>query len=322
MDDLQVKAHAAGVALKKKNSFGARLFKSRILLLMCTPAILFFLVFAYIPMPGAYVAFVNYVFSRGIFGSQFVGFENFRFLLLSGDLVRLTANTILYNLAFIFIGNIVQIFIALLLNELASKWFKKLSQAIMFFPHFISYVLIGLFAYSILNYDYGLLNKFLQSVGLAPLEVYSMPAAWPFIIIFTALWQGTGYGSIIYFAAIMGIESEILEAATIDGANRLQRIRFVLLPCLKPTFIILVLFSLGGIMRGNFGLFYNLVGTSNSLLFKTTDIIDTYVFRSLTHENNFSISSAAGLYQSVIGFVFVVTANWLVKKIEPEYSLF
>ncbi|WP_091225459.1 sugar ABC transporter permease [Paenibacillus sp. BC26] len=299
-----------------------RLWNNRTLLLMCVPAILFFAIFAYLPMPGLYLAFIRYNYTDGIFKSAFIGMDNFRFLVMTGDLWRLTANTILYNLAFIILGNFLQIFIAILLNELRKKWFKKVSQTIMFLPFFISFVIIGLIAYNILSYDYGMLNSILKTIGADPVKTYSNPHVWPFIIIITYLWQSTGYGSIVYFAAIMGLDSEIVEASEIDGANALQRIRYIVLPWLKPTFIILLLFSLGGVLRGNFGLFYNLVGANNTSLYATTDIIETYVFRSLMNNFNFSMGSAVSLYQSVFGFVVVLTANWLVKKTSPDNSLF
>ncbi|WP_412964257.1 ABC transporter permease [Metabacillus niabensis] len=298
------------------------MWKNRTLLLMCLPAIIFFAIFAYLPMPGLYLAFVNYDYSRGIFESAFVGLENFRFLIMTGDLWKLTFNTVAYNLAFIILGNFLQIGVAIMLNELRSKWFKKVSQTIMFLPHFISAVLIGLLAYNILSYDYGTLNSFLKSIGMDPVQTYSNPAIWPYIIVVTFLWQSTGYGSIVYFAAIMGLDKSILEAAEIDGANAFQRIRYIIIPWLKPTFIILLLFSLGGVLRGNFGLFYNLVGANNTMLYESTDIIETYVFRTLMTNFNFSLGSAVSLYQSVFGFIIVITANWLVKKFSPENSLF
>nr|WP_240633302.1 ABC transporter permease subunit [Paenibacillus montanisoli] len=289
---------------------------------MCAPAILFFAIFAYLPMPGLYLAFIQYNYTDGIFKSAFIGLDNFRFLVMTGDLWRLTFNTIAYNLAFIVLGNFLQIFIAILLNELRKKWFKKVSQTIMFLPFFISFVIIGLIAYNILSFDYGLLNNILTSLGMEPVKAYSNPHVWPFIIVITYLWQSTGYGSIVYFASIMGLDSEVVEAAEIDGANALQRIRYIVLPWLKPTFIILLLFSLGGVLRGNFGLFYNLVGANNTSLYATTDIIETYVFRSLMNNFNFSMGSAVSLYQSVFGFIVVITANWLVKKASPDNSLF
>jgi putative aldouronate transport system permease protein len=289
---------------------------------MCTPAILFFLVFSYIPMPGAYIAFTDFKYNLGIFGSKFVGFDNFRFLVISGKLWQLTRNTILYNLAFIILGNMLQIFIAVLLNEIRHRWFKKVTQSIMFLPYFISAVLVGFLAYGILNYDYGFIPNLVKALGGNPPKFYSNPMVWPVIIVLVNLWQSTGYGSIVYFATIMGIDTTIYEAAEIDGANAIQKIRYIILPSLKPTAVILILFSIGGILKGNFGLFYNLVGTSNAALQPATDIIETYVFRSLMNQFNFSYSAAAGLYQSAVGFVIVMTANWIAKKIEAEYALF
>lgn len=299
-----------------------RFWNNKTLLLMCVPAIALFIIFAYLPMPGLYLAFINYNYSDGIFKSPFVAFDNFRFLVINGDLWRLSFNTVAYNLVFIVLGNVLQIFVAILLNEIRRKWFKKITQTLMFLPHFISAVLIGLIAYNVLSYDYGLLNSILESLGMEPVKTYSDPKIWPFIIVLTFLWQSTGYGSIVYFAAIMGLDNEIIEASEIDGANAFQRIIYIVLPWLKPTFIILMLFSLGGILKGNFGLFFNLVGANNTALYPTTDIIETYVFRSLMTNFNFSIGSAVSLYQSVFGFAVVLTANWLVKKASPENSLF
>lgn len=299
-----------------------KLYESRVLLFMCIPAILYFLIFCYLPMPGAYIAFTDFNYKAGIFKSKFVGFDNFQFLFQSGKLWLLTRNTILYNLAFIVLGNMMQIFIAILLNEIRIRWFKKISQTIMFLPYFISAVLVGLLAYNILNYDFGFLNTILKQFGQNPVKVYSTPAAWPFIIVLVNLWQQTGYGSIVYFAAICGIDAAMIEAAEVDGANVLQRIGYIILPCLKPTAIILFLFAIGGIMKGNFGLFYNLVGSSNSMLFPATDIIETFVYRTLMNNFNFPYAAAAGLYQSVFGFVIVMICNGIVRKIDTEYALF
>ncbi|MDR2537906.1 MAG: ABC transporter permease subunit [Treponema sp.] len=306
----------------KSRSLGKRLWDCKTLILMCTPAILFFIVFSYIPMPGAYIAFTDFKYNLGIFGSKFVGFENFRFLFITGKLWELTRNTVLYNIAFIFLGNFLQIFVAILLNEIRGRWFKKVSQTIMFLPYFISAVLVGFLAYSILNYDFGFIPNVVKALGGDAPRFYGTPAVWPFIIVLVQLWQSTGYGSIVYFAAIMGIDTTIYEAAEIDGANAIQRIRYIILPSLKPTAVILILFSIGGILKGNFGLFYNLVGTSNAALQPYTDIIETYVYRSLMNQFNFSYSAAVGLYQSVFGFCIVMAANWIIKKIEKDYALF
>lgn len=306
---------------KSKLTFFQKVKRYRTLLLMCTPAIIFFLAFSYAPMPGIYVAFVKYNYRDGIFGSKFVGLNNFKFLIQSGKLLELTKNTILYNLAFIILGNVLAVFVAILLNELRSKWFKKVSQTMMFLPYFISQVLVGILVYNLLNYDYGFVNSILTSLGLEKWGPYSDPNVWPVLLVIIYLWQQTGYNSVVYFAAIMGIDQETIEAAKVDGANGFQKIRYIILPSLKPTIVILLLFALGGIVKGNFGLFYNIIGT-NSLLYPTTDIIETFVYRATITEFNFATASSVGLYQSIIGFVTVMVSNFVVKKIEPDYSLF
>ena len=313
----------SGVAAVKtpQKPFWKKVKDSRTLLLMCLPAVLFFIVFNYCPLPGVYMAFTNYNFRDGIFGSPFVGFKNFEFLFRSGELWNLTRNTVLYNLAFILIGNVLQITLAIMLNEIGNKMFKKVSQTLMFLPYFISVVLIGAIAFNILNYDTGALNSLIRACGGNPIKIYSKAGIWPLIIILCNLWQQTGYGSVVYFAAICGIDSGMIEAAEVDGATSWQRIRYIILPSLKPTFIILLLFALGGIMKGNFGLFWNLVG-NNSQLYSTTNIIETFVYRAMMSQNNFATSSAVGLYQSVFGFALVMFSNWLVKRIDPDYALF
>lgn len=303
------------------NSVWRGMRHSRTLLLMCLPAIVFFLVFAYGPMPGAYIAFTNFNYRDGIFGSPFVGFKNFEFLIKSGQLWMLTRNTILYNLAFILIGNVLQIALAIMLNEIRSKYFKKVSQTLMFLPYFVSVVLIGVIAFNLLNFDTGVVNSLIVQSGGDPLRLYSEAGAWPFIIVLAHLWQSTGYGSIVYFAAIMGLDDSMFEAAAIDGASAWQRIRYIIIPSLKPTFFILLLFSLGGIMRGNFGLFWNLVG-NNAQLYATTDIIETSVYRMLLSQNNFTSSTAVGLYQSLFGFVLILVVNGIMRRINPDYALF
>lgn len=305
----------------KKRTFWQNVVKYRVLILMCLPAIVFFFAFSYMPLPGIWVAFVKYKYRLGIFKSPFVGLKNFEFLYTSGKLLELTKNTILYNLAFIILGNLVAILMAILLNEVRSKKFKKVSQTMMFLPYFISHVLVGFLVYNMLNYDNGFVNTILTSLGLERWGPYSDARVWPPIIIIVQLWQVTGYNSVVYFAAIMGIDSEIIEAARVDGANGFQKIRHIILPCLKPTMIILLLFAMGGIVKGNFGLFYNIIG-SNSLLYPTTDIIETYVYRAIIKDFNFSTASAIGLYQSIIGFFMVMGCNFVVKKIDSDYSLF
>ena len=312
------------VMKRKKNgemTFIQKVVKYRILLLMCLPAIVFFFLFNYVPLPGIYVAFVKYNYRDGIFGSKFVGLQNFEFLASSGKLLTLTRNTILYNIAFILLGNFLAVFVAILLNEMRSKWFKKVSQTLMFLPYFISQVLVGILVFNLLNYDTGFVNGILTSLGMERWQPYADPKVWPVLLVVIYLWQQTGYNSVVYFASIMGIDGEMMEAAKVDGANGFQRIRYIILPSLKPTIVILLLFALGGIVKGNFGLFYNIVGT-NPILYETTDIIETYVYRATMTDFNFMTASAVGLYQSIVGFVIVMVVNYIVKRIEPDYSLF
>ena len=308
----------------KQLTLWEKIVRHRILILMCLPAIIYFIAFSYAPLPGIWVAFVKYNYRDGIFGSKFIGLDNFEFLATSEKLLELTKNTVLYNLAFILLGNFLAVFVAILLNEIQSKWFKKASQTVMFLPYFISQVLVGILVFYLLNYDTGLVNGILRNLGVAEESLwqpYSTPGVWPVLLVIIYLWQQTGYNSVVYFAAICGIDAEMMEAAKVDGANGFQRIRYILLPSLKPTIVVLLLFALGGIVKGNFGLFYNVVGT-NPLLYSTTDIIETYVYRATVAEFNFSRASAVGLYQSVIGFVIVMAVNTIVKKIDPDYSLF
>ena len=305
----------------KKPSILRLIVQNRTLILMCVPAIVFFFVFSYMPMPGAYIAFTNFQYNKGIWASPFVGLQNFKFLFQSGQLGLLLRNTILYNLAFIVLGNVLQLTFAILLNEVQSKRYKKVTQSMMFLPYFISDVLVSLLVYNLLNYDYGFISNLVRALGGEMPKVYQMAGAWPIIIVLVNLWKGTGYGTVVYFAAITGMDSSMLEAAQIDGANGFQRIRYIILPTLKPTVVILFLFAIGGILKGNFGLFYNLVG-NNSMLFGTTDIIETYVYRSMMNSFNFSQSSAVGLFQSVVGFFIVIGANAFVKKLDPDYALF
>lgn len=306
---------------KHFKSFSHELVKKRVMFLMLLPTVLFFLIFSYIPMPGAYVAFVDYNINKGIFGSNFIGLKNFEFLAKTGQLWTITKNTLLYNLAFLLVGNLTQIVLAIMLSEVKCKWFKKLSQSVILLPYFISMVIVGYFAYNLFNYDYGFINSLLNSLGFESHQFYSDQGIWKYIIVAFKVWNGTGYGMIIYLATITGIGGDIYEAAALDGARATQRIRYITLPLLKPTAILLILFGLGGILKGSFDLFYNLIG-NNSILYAQTDIIDTYVFRSLMGQFNFSLSAAVGFYQSLFGLFFVLTVNLIVKKIEPEYALF
>lgn len=315
------------VGAKKRNPFHtfAREVRNHwVLFLMILPAIVYFFIFCYIPMPGAYIAFVNYNAGKGIFGSPFIGFQNFAYLIKTGQLWLITKNAILYNFAFLALGNVLQIVFAIMLSEITSKLFKRVSQSVMLLPYFISYVIVGVFAYNFFNYDSGFINGIITALGGEPYSFYTEPGIWKYLIVIFKLWHDTGYGVIIYLATISGIDTSIYEAAVIDGATTRQRILRITVPLLKPTFILLFIFGLGGILRGSFDLFYNLI-RNNSLLFPQTDIIDTFVFRSLAGgggQFNFAQGAAAGLYQSLFGLVLVLLVNTIIRKVDPENALF
>ncbi|TCW35228.1 putative aldouronate transport system permease protein [Thermohydrogenium kirishiense] len=330
MDNIDtISKEASDIYKNKKNDnfikgFIKDIRKNKTLYLMILPALCLFFVFSYLPMIGIYYAFTRYNFALGLLRSPFIGFKNFEFLFEGGKNAiawLLTRNTVLYNLAFIFIGNIMQIAVAVVISELVGKIYKKFAQSVMFLPYFISYVLVGVFAYNMFNYEFGSVNTLLHSLGKQSIDFYSSPGYWKYIIVFFNVWKGLGYGSVIYLAAIMGIDREIYEAADIDGCNIFQRIRYLTLPLLKPTFIMLVLFSLGGILRGQFDLFWQLVG-NNGALFEATDIIDTYVYRTLTVNFDVGMGTAAGLYQSFFGLIIILTVNFIIKKIDEDYALF
>ncbi len=304
-----------------KSGFWHDVKKYRALLLMLAPAVLFFLLFAYVPMAGIILAFKQYNYSGGIFGSPWNGLDNFRFFFESGDAWRVTRNTALYNLAFIIVNNLLQIMAAILLFEVAGKWFRKITQSMLFLPYFISWVVVGAIAYNMFNYNVGTLNVALGWLGLEKVDIYNTAAYWPFILVAVTAWKALGYGTIMYLAAITSIDTEMYEAAEIDGANIFQRIFKITIPNLMPTLIILMLLAIGNIFRGDFGMFYNMIG-NNSMLFSATDVIDTFVFRSLTTNNEIGMSAAAGFYQSLLGFATILLANYAVRKYDKDRALF
>ncbi len=290
------------------------------LTLMVLPAILYFFVFSYLPMVGLAMAFQKYTYTKGIF-SDFVGLDNFKFLFVSGDVVRITRNTILYNLAFIVVNLVLQLVCAIAISEFTSRRFEKVTQSMMFLPYFLSWVVVSAIAYNIFNYEYGLLNNILKSLKQEPINVYMKTAWWPVIIVLFNTWKSLGYGVIIYVAAIMGIDQELYEAAKIDGANVVQRITKITLPMLRSTIVTLLLLNISRAVRGDFNMFFNLVG-NNSFLYSKTDIIETYVYRALIHTGDVGMGAAASFYQSVIGFVLIITVNGIIKKLQPDYALF
>jgi putative aldouronate transport system permease protein len=295
--------------------------KNKFLLLMVLPGIIFFLIFAYLPMIGIVIAFQKFSAVKGILGSDFIGLQNFRFFLGSKDFFRVTFNTLFLNAVFIIVNTSISILIAILLSEINSKLFKKISQSIVILPHFISWTVIALLAEALLSTDSGFINNTLTSFGIEKIQFYRNASLWPWLLTAFNAWQGAGFGSIVYLAAITAIDQEIYEAAKIDGASRFQSILKITMPLLRPTVVLLLILATGKIFNGNFGMIYALVG-SNSLLYPTTDIIDTYVYRQLMELGDLGMSSAAALYQSVMGFLMVVIANKIAKKLSPESAIY
>ncbi|KRF11193.1 ABC transporter permease [Paenibacillus sp. Soil787] len=298
-----------------------RLKSKKTLLFMIAPAVLYFLLFSYVPMAGIVLAFKQYRYDLGIMNSPWVGFDNFKFFFMTGDAFKVTRNTMLYNAAFILINNVLQIVVAILMAEIGSKLFRKTAQTLMFLPYFLSWVVVGAVAYNLFNYEHGTVNTLLRSLHIPELDIYTTPEYWKYILVFFSAWKAVGYGAVFYMASILSIDRETYEAAEIDGANVFQRIRYITIPSLRPTITILVLLAIGGIFRGDFGLFYQLVG-NNGLLYQTTDVIDTYVYRSLLVNNEIGMSSAIGFYQSILCFATIMVTNFLVRKSDKENALF
>lgn len=295
--------------------------KNKILLFMLLPALILYTLFCYVPMAGIVLAFKSFDFAKGMFGSPWVGFENFRFFFISGQAFVVTRNTVLYNAAFIIVNMTLEITIAVFLSELYNKYFKKVTQTVILLPYFISWVVVAAFVYNIFNYEYGSLNTLLKSLGMEPVDVMGQTWLWKYILVFFSAWKEVGYGSIIFMASIASIDKLIYESSEIDGANIFQQIFKITIPSLKPTIIILVLLSIGTIFRGNFSMFYQIIG-NNGVLFNATDVIDTFVFRSLMYTQEFGMASAVGLYQSVLCFTVLMLTNYFIRRMDKEYSLF
>lgn len=304
-----------------KLSFTHELKKNKILFIMLIPAVIYIIIFNYVPLFGLIVAFKRYNHADGIFFSPWVGLDNFRFFFISGKAWIVTRNTLIFNVIFIVCNVIFDVSAAILISEMKGKYFKKLCQSFMFLPFFMSWVVVATIVYNIFNYEYGILNTIMKGMGKDPVDIYNQASMWYFLLPLFNIWKSIGYNSILYLSSIMGINPEISQAAEIDGANIFQRIRHVTLPHITPTIIIMVLLSIGRILRGNFEMFYQLVGTATRI-YDTTDIIDTYVFRSMISGSDFGMVSAAGFYQSVLCFIIIVSVNRIVKRIKKDYALF
>jgi putative aldouronate transport system permease protein len=307
-----------------RQGFIRELRKSKNLFIMLLPAAAFFIIFHYIPMGGIIVAFKNYRLDRGILRSDWNGLENFRFFFNSGKAFNLPMMTVSYNAAFIVTGMFWSISLALVLSELKSKLFKKITHSIIFLPYFISWVVVAFMAYNLFSTQFGAINTLLKSWGRDPINFYSSPGIWRYLLVAFSNWKGVGYGSIIYLAVLIGVSPEYYDAAHVDGAGIWQRIRYISLPFLKPAMVVLLLMSLGGVFRGGGDMFYQLIG-NNTILSPNADVIDSYILRSLVNplaNVNYSMMAAVGLYQQAAGFVLLLAANALTRKVNPDSALF
>lgn len=289
--------------------------------LMMLPGAVYLLFNNYIPMAGIVIAFKKIDWSKGILSSEWSGFDNFVYLFKTKDAFIMTRNTVLYNALFIVLGIVCSVTAAILLNEINSKM-KKMYQSLILLPYLMSMVIVSYLVYALLSNETGFVNNtILKAMGLDPVNWYQEKKYWPFILTIVNIWKSVGFSSILYLATIVGISPEYYEAARLDGAGKWQQIKGITLPLLKPTIITLFILSVGGIFRSDFGLFYQ-IPRNSGILYSVTQTIDTYVYRGLMQQGNISMSSAAGVYQSVVGFILILAANWIVKKVDRESSLF
>jgi len=288
---------------------------------LCAIPMLLVFVFNYLPMGGIIIAFKNYKFDKGIFGSEWVGFRNMEFFLKSNEFAKLVRNTLGLNALFIIVGIVAAMAVAILLFRLKSRLSTKIFQTTLITPNFLSWVIVSYMAYALLNPSYGVLNSILKFVGLQGIDWYNTPGAWPFILTLAGVWKCVGMDSVIYYAALMGIDSTLFEAADIDGASNWQKFCNIIIPSLTPLLSILTIMKIGGIFYSDFGMFYQLTRDVGSL-YNATDVVDTYVFRTMRVIGNMGMGSAIGLLQSIVGITLVLTTNWVSKKIDSEIGLF
>lgn len=292
------------------------------LYLMALPAVLYFLINNYLPMTGLVVAFKSFNYKDGIFGSPWCGLENFKYLFSTSTSFTITRNTILYNVVFIFLNTAVGVAAAILLNEVRSKKAVTVFQTTMIIPYLLSMIIIGYLVFAFLSSENGFINKHvLEPLGMAPVSWYVEPGPWPWILLLINTLKNFGFLALIYYSTLIAISHEYYEAAELDGASKWQQIWYITLPYLKPTVITMVLLSIGRVFYSDFGLFYQ-VPQNSGALYSVTNTIDTYVYRSLIQLGDVGMASAAGVYQSIVGFILVLAANAAVRRISPENAMF
>ena len=291
------------------------------LLLLCLPALIAYILFQYVPMAAAImIPFKNYKFSEGILGSDWAGLSNFKWIVSSTSMGRVLRNTVAYGAWFMIIGPVTNVIIALLLFEIRSRKALKAYQTMITFPNFMSMVIVGYVAYAVLSPKSGLMNQVLRALGKDPVDVYMNAGYWPLILTIVNIWKGIGMGSMMYFAYLMGGVTSLYEAAEIDGANRFQRMRYISIPHLVPLVCIFTILGAGSLINGNFDLFY-IIPRNSTILYETTDILNTYVYRALKN-GTYAMGASVGLVQSVVGMILVITTNLIVSKISPDNSVF
>lgn len=291
------------------------------LLLLAIPAMILIFIFHYLPMAGLVIAFKNYSNRLGIFASPWCGLDNFKYLFSSQDAFRIIRNTLGYNFVFIILGHSFAILLAIFLDTINKKNFTKLYQTTFLLPYFISWVVVGYMAKILFDYDMGVLNQVLTAFGRDKIDWYVTQTPWPFMLPLFNIWKSAGYSTIVYYGSIMGIDQEIYEAAEIDGCTGIQKIKYITLPLLVPTAVILGILAIGKVMRADFGLFYYMPNNSG-MLYEVTDVIDTYIYRALRLTGNVGVSAAIGFFQSVVGMLLVITVNKIVAKISPDNTLY
>lgn len=307
--------------IRRKSSIIYDIRKNKFSYLIALPALIYVLIFSYCAYPYLIIAFQKYNYRTGIFNSEWIGLKNFEFFFKSNYAFTVTWNTIYLNLLFIVTGTLVSVLLALFLNEIKSKWFIKSAQSIMLFPNYISWVVVSYILYSFFSTEYGLVNNVFNVFGLNSVNWYIKPEVWPTILVLMRIWKGAGISAVIFLAAIAGIDESLYEAAAIDGAGRWQQVKSITIPLIMPTVMIMTLLSIGKVMYGDFGMIYAMIG-DNGVLYPTTDIIDTYVFRALRQIGDPSEAMAIGLFQSGVGFIMVFGSNWLTKKFFAEGALY
>lgn len=289
---------------------------------MTLPGFIYFLFNSYLPMFGIIIAFKNVDYTKGILRSDWVGFKNFEFLFSTDDAFIITRNTILYNTAFIVLNLILAVAIAIMLNEIRRKLMARFYQSVILLPYLLSWVIVGYVGFSFLSIEHGFINNLIiKPLGLDAITWYSEPKYWAYILPIVNTWKNVGYYSIIYLAAIVGIDTEYYEAAKLDGAGRWQMVYSITVPLISPVIVIMTLLQVGRVFYADFGLFYQVTLDSGALM-STTNVIDTYVYRALLRMGDIGMASAAGLYQSILGFILVLSANYAVRKFSKDNALF